>query len=152
MGISFCQLDEKRRNILGEPVVVGGIVGEQHHSGPGDLGRSLGYGAAIRPRHQDIDILAGDFRGGGDSVERRGLERAVVVLGDDEGGHQITRASVLSMSTSSATEPTLRPPWRLVGSSTLSTTRRGVTSTPKASGVVVAIGFFLALMMLGSEA
>src|SRR6266403_1274634 len=60
------------------------------------------------------------------------------MLGDDQSSHQITRASVLSLSTSSATEPTLWPPWRFAGSSTLSTTRRGAASTPSASGVVVA--------------
>ena len=43
------------------------------------------------------------------------------------------------MSTSSATEPTFLPPCRFGGSSTLSTTRRGVTSTPSPSGVVVTI-------------
>ena len=136
---------------------VGGIIGEPHPLDPGELRRCLGHGAAIQPGHQDIDIGAGglfggDFLGGGDRVEGRGLQCPVVVFGDDESSHQITRASVLSLSTSSATEPTLCPPWRFAGSSTLSTTRRGVTSTPSASGVVVAIGFFLARMMLGSEA
>src|SRR5205807_8088203 len=102
--------------------------------------------------HQNIDLRGGDFICGGNRVERRGLQRPVVMFSDDESSHQITRASVFSLSTSSATEPTLWPPWRFAGSSTLSTTRRGVTSTPSAWGVVVAIGFFFALMILGSEA
>ena len=131
---------------------VGDIVGEPHPLDAGDLRCRLGHAAAILAGHQDIDIAAGDLLGGGDRVEGRGLQYPVVVFGDDESSHQITRASVLSLSTNSVTEPTLCPPWRFAGSSTLSTTSRGVTSTPSASGVVVAIGFFLARMMLGSEA
>src|SRR5262249_37634946 len=96
--------------------------------------------------------LAADRGRGGDRVERRALQRLVVVLGDDEESHQITRASFLSLSTSSCTDATFLPPWRLAGSSTLSVTRRGVTSTLSASGVSCSIGFFFAFMMLGSEA
>ena len=152
MRVTPGELDDERRDILGEPVIVGGIIGEQHLPRAGDLGGGLGNGAAILAGHQDVEFGAGDFLGGGDSVEGRRLQRCVVVFGDDEGSHQITRASVFSLSTSSATEPTLWPPCRLAGSSTLKTTRRGVTSTPSASGVVVAIGFFFAFMILGSEA
>src|SRR5262249_60641653 len=119
---------------------------------PGNPGGGLRHGTAALAGDQNVDLGPGNLLGGGNSVEGGRLERAVVMLGDDEGRHQITRASVLSLSTSSATEPTLWPPWRFDGSSTLSTTRRGVTSTPSASGVVVAIGFFFARMMLGSEA
>ena len=64
-----------------------------------------------------LDVIAGDFFGGGQRVQRGGFERPVVVFGNDESSHQITRASVLSLSTSSATEPTLTPAlalWRLV--------------------------------------
>ena len=41
---------------------------------------------------------------------------------------------------------------RPLGSSVFSTLRRGVTSTPKSAGVFSSSGFFLAFMMLGSEA
>src|ERR687890_245190 len=85
--------------------------------------------------------------GGGDRGQRRGFQRVVVVFGNDEDGHQITRASFFSLSTSSVTEPTLTPPERFAGSSTFKVTRRGVTSTPSSSGVIVAIGFFFAFMM-----
>src|ERR1700731_4969546 len=146
------ELDDQRRHILGGPVFAGGIVGEQHLSHARDLGGGLGDGAAILAGHQNVDLKGGDFACGRNRVEGRGLQRRVVVFGDDQSSHQITRASVFSLSTSSATEPTLCPPWRFAGSSTLSTTRRGVASTPSASGVVVAIGFFFAFMMLGSEA
>src|SRR4029077_11041691 len=133
-------------------MVVGSIVGEQHLANPGNPAGSLRHSTAVLAGDQNVDLRTGDLVGGGNRVESRGLERPVVVLGDDEGGHQITRASVLSLSTSSTTEPTLWPPCRFGGSSTLRTTRRGVTSTPRASGVVVTIGFFLARMMFGSEA
>ena len=131
---------------------VNDIVGEQHALDAGDLRGRLGHTAAILAGYQEIDIRPGNLFGGSERVQGRGLQYPVVVFGDDESSHQITRASVLSLSTSSATEPTLCPPWRFAGSSTFSTIRRGVTSTPSASGVVVAIGFFLARMMLGKEA
>jgi len=146
------EFDDERRDILGEPVFVGVVVGEQHLSRSGDLGGGLGNGAAILAGHQNVDLAGGDFDSGRDRVEGRRLQRPVVMFGDDQSSHQITRASVFSLSTSSATEATLWPPWRFAGSSTLSTVRRGVTSTPSASGVVGAIGFFFALMILGSEA
>src|SRR5450759_5407416 len=75
--------------------------------------------------------------------------------GDDLIGHeanQITFASFLSLSTSVATSGTITPPLRLPGSATLSVLRRGVTSTPSASGVSVSSGFFFAFMILGSVA
>ena len=152
MRIILGELDDERRHILGEPVFIGGIVGEQHLSRSGDLGGGLGNRAAILAGHQNVDLTGGDFVCSRNRVEGRRLQRPVVMFGDDQGSHQITRASVFSLSTSSVTEPTLWPPWRFGGSSTLSTVRRGVTSTPSASGVVVAIGFFFALMILGSEA
>src|SRR6516225_4753568 len=133
-------------------MVIGRVVGEQHLADPGNARGCLRHGAAILAGDQNIDFLASDLLSSGSGIEGRGPERAVVVLGDDEGSHQITRASVLSLSTNSATEPTLCPPCRFGGSSTLSTTRRGVTSTPSASGVVATIGFFLARMIFGSEA
>ena len=134
-------------------MLVGGIVGEQHLSRSGDLGGGLGNGAAILAGHQDVDLTGPAISlAAATALRVAGFSAAVVMFGDDQSSHQITRASVFSLSTSSATEPTLWPPWRFAGSSTLSTTRRGVTSTPSASGVVVAIGFFFALMILGSEA
>src|SRR5215469_13530236 len=146
------ELDDERRHVLCKCVFVSGIVGEQHPLYAGDLGGGLGDRTAILARYEYVDVLTGDLCSRRDSVQRRRPQRDIIVFGDDEGGHQITRASVLSLSTSSATEPTLTPASRFDGSSTFSTTRRGVTSTPSASGVVIAIGFFFARMMLGSEA
>src|SRR6185312_12488143 len=110
------------RDVLGETIGVGGIVGDEHLGDAGDLGRGLGARTAILPGDQDVDVAA-DGAGGGDDVERRRLERRIVVFGKQENGHQMTRASFLSLSTNSATEATLWPPWRLAGSSTLSVTR-----------------------------
>ncbi len=152
MRVALGELDDERRQVFGEPVLISRVVRKQHPFDTGNLRRRSRHRAAVEPRHQDVDIVAGNFLGRGDRVQGCGLQGPVVVLGNDESSHQITRASVLSLSTSSSTEPTLCPPWRFAGSSTLSTVSRGVTSTPSASGVVVAIGFFLARMMLGSEA
>src|SRR6516225_1338203 len=152
MRVAGGELDEERCQILRETMVIGVGIGEQHLANPGNHGGGFRHRTTVLAGDQYVDVLAGDFLGGGDGVEGRRLQRAVVVLGDDQSSHQITRASVLSLSTSSATEPTLWPPCRFAGSSTLRTTRRGVTSTPSASGVVVTIGFFLARMMFGSEA
>ena len=155
MRILRRQPDQQRREILGEAVIVGGIVGQQHLGDAGDLGRGFGDGAAILAGDQDVHVArAGlaDLGGGGGGVQGGGLDRLIVVFGDDENRHQITRASFFSLSTSSSTEPTLTPPWRFAGSSTLSVMRRGVTSTPRSSGVTTSIGFFFAFMMLGRDA
>src|SRR5207248_1743275 len=106
---------------------------------------------AILSGDQNMNIAA-NLGGGGHRVQGGGLQRPVVVFGDDENGHQITRASFFNLSISSATEPTLTPPWRLAGSSTFKVTSRGAASTPSSSGVIVTIGFFFAFMMLGNEA
>ena len=65
---------------------------------------------------------------------------------------EITLASLRSFSTSSCTEPTFLPAWRLAGSFTLTTVSRGAGSTPRSAGFTVSIGFLRAFMMLGSEA
>src|SRR5262249_42907993 len=148
MAVTSGEPHHQRRGVFGQSVRVGLIFGEEDTPHSRDLRRGFGDPAAIVAGNDDVDIVSGNFRGGGERVERRRLQFGVVVFGDDKSSHQITRASVLSLSTSSVTEPTLRPPCRFGGSSTLSTASLGVTSTPSASGVVVTIGFFLARMML----
>ncbi len=73
MRVILGELDDERRHILGETVVVGGIVREQHFPDPGDLGRGFCHRVAVFPGHQDVDVLASDFLGRGDGVEGRGL-------------------------------------------------------------------------------
>ena len=100
---------------------------------------------------------AGDGRG--DGVQGGGFEGAVVVFGNHEGCHvgfsldlllfQMTLASLRSFSTSALASATLTPALRVGGSSTFSVARRGLTSTPSASGLSVSSGFFFAFMMLG---
>ncbi len=104
------ELDKQRRHIFREAMIVSRIVGQQNAPDTGDLRGGLGDSAAILAGDDYVDVIGGNLFGGGKRVQRRGFERAVVVFGDDESGHQITRASVLSLSTSSATEPTFRPP------------------------------------------
>ncbi len=53
--------------------------------------------------------IATDGLGRGDGVQGSAEEVGVVVVGNDENGHQITFASFLSFSTSSATDLTLMP-------------------------------------------
>ena len=65
---------------------------------------------------------------------------------------QITFASVFSLATSSATEPTFTPALRFGGSATFSVVRRGAGSTPRSAGLMLSIGFLRAFMIFGSEA
>ena len=51
-----------------------------------------------------------------------------------------------------ATLPTFTPALRAAGSSVFSTFSRGAIDTPKSAAVLSSSGFFLAFMMLGSEA
>ena len=130
-------------------------IRDQHLGDAVDGGGGLADRGAARPGDQDGDIPGARIRQmacGHDRVQGRGLEGCVVMFGNDENGHQITLASFFSLSTSSATDPTMTPAWRLAGSSTLSVVRRGVTSTPRSSGVSSSMGFFFAFMMFGREA
>src|SRR6185312_14474506 len=97
--------------------------------------------------HQHVDV--------GGKLQRRGhrlfggvLQRGVVVVGDDEDGHQITPA-VFRLATRSAALSTLIPPERFGGSVTLTTLSLGAVSTPSEESSFTASSFFLAFMMLG---
>ena len=58
----------------------------------------------------------------------------------------------LNFATNSSTLATIPPPTRLGGSATLRVSNRGVMSTPRSAGLSVSMTFFLAFIMLGSEA
>src|SRR5690606_10032237 len=127
-----------------------GAVGHDDLGDTGDLAGGLAGFGGVRAGHQHMHIAAGAGDGGGDGVQGRRLERGVVVFGNNKYGHgQITFASFFSLSTSAATSGTLMPAPRLGGSATLSVFRRGVTSTPRSSGLKTSSCFFLAFMMLG---
>src|SRR5215468_7523790 len=103
-------------------------VGEQHFADPVELGRGLRDRFAVLTGDQNVHFATDLFRGGQRFVGRV-LERGVVVLGEQECGHQIAPAS-LSFSTNSATPLTLTPALRTGGSAVLTTSSRGLMSTP----------------------
>ena len=116
----------------------------------GDLGRGVGGGAA-RPCPATSTSTSPPSFGAAVTVLRVAAQAGVVVLGDDENGHSDHPRFVLELVDESAAS-TLTPALRLAGSATLSVFRRGAMSTPSASGLSVSSGFFLAFMMLGSDA
>ena len=121
--------DDQRGERLGERVLVERAVREQHLVHAVELGGGVGHRFAILAGDQHVHVAAQRL-GGGQRLGGRVLERLVVVLGEQKRGHPSTPASFLSLSTSSATEPTLTPDLRPAGSVVLSTSSRGVTSTP----------------------
>src|SRR3954451_14232439 len=95
----------------------------------------------IRPGDQCMHLT--QRRGGRNRTARRLLDAGGVEFEKNEARHrQITFASVRSLLTSSATEPTFWPALRFGGSDTLRIVNRGVTSTPRSAGFMLAIGFF----------
>ena len=151
MGVGRRQLQQQGGDVLGQPVGIGRVVAQQHLGDAGNLGTRLGRRLGVLSGHQQMNLTA-DLAGGGDGVERGRLDRRVVVLGQQQDRHQITFASLRSLSTSSLTLFTFTPDLRLAGSTTFRVLTRGATSTPSASGVSASIGFFFAFMMFGSEA
>src|SRR5437660_8534134 len=121
----------------------------QHLCHAGDLRSGLGRIPGVVASDEDVN-LAADLLRGGDGVERALANRLVVVLREDQDGHQITFASLRSLSTSAFASATLTPALRLAGSTTFSVVSRGATSTPNASGLSTSRVFFFAFMMLGS--
>ena len=134
--------------ILGQRMTVVRCIRHQHLGYPGNRGRRPCRAGALMSGDQDMDVTA-DLVCGADRIEDRRPDRAVVVFGDDQDGHQMTFASFLSLSTSSATVLTCLPAPRFGGSMTFSNFSRGETSTPRASGVSTSSGFFFAFMMFG---
>ena len=126
-------------------------LGGQHLRNRWQLGSgsSGGAGGATRDQHMHIAKLGGSRHRAAGWLRKR----AVLMIGKNKHRHgQITFASLRSLSTSSATDPTFLPAWRLGGSSTFSTVRRGAGSTPKSAGFMISIGFLRAFMMFGSDA
>src|SRR3954452_18063155 len=93
--------------------------------------------------------VAADLLRGGERVERRFLQRLVVVLGENQNAHESTLASLRSLSISALGSATFTPALRLEGSTTLRVFSLGDTSTPSASGFRTSSVFFFAFMMFG---
>ncbi|MOA21133.1 hypothetical protein D3C78_1416120 [compost metagenome] len=151
MAVALAQLGDQRGEVFRQLVGIGSVVGDQHLGHAGDLGGRCGDASATLASDQQVDI-ATDLLSGSHGVQGRRCQRGVVVFGNDENGHQITFASFCSFSTSSATDLTLMPALRAAGASTLRIFTVEAVETPRASGVSTSNGFFLAFMMLGSEA
>ena len=150
-GIAVHQREHRGADLLGETLRKIRRLGEQDLAHAIELARSFGDGAAMVPGDEDIDIGA-ELACCGQRLGGRRRKRLVVVLCQQQDGHQRTPASFFNLSTSAATVSTLMPASRVFGSAIATTLSRGEMSTPSASGVVSSIGFFLAFMMLGSEA
>ena len=144
------QLGGDRRDILGKAVIEVRGVGDMDLADAGDLRRRLGDRADVGSGDQRMDFA--QLRRGGDGCERRVLDLAAFVLDENERLHSTT-PSVFSLPISSSTEPTLiaRLALRRLGDlQRLEPAAR--CRRPSSSGVLVASGFDLAFMMLGSEA
>ena len=150
MGIGRGQTNHQGRQALGQGVGVGRVIGKHNLGGAGDARRRFGDGAALMAGHQHVNRA--QFQARGERMKGRRFEGGVVVFGNEKDAHQITLASLRSLSTSSAASATLTPAWRRGGSSTLRVTSRGAVSTPSSAGVKTSMVFFLAFMMLGRDA
>ena len=129
-GIGAGEHHEQRRDRLGEAVLGGGTTGDEHLLDALQRGGGRRGAIGAMPEQQHVDRSAERF-GGRQGAGRDVVEVAVLLFGDEQRGHdQITPTSVLSLSTSSATEPTRTPALRPVGSTVFSTARRGLGSTP----------------------
>src|SRR5439155_7017038 len=84
--------DDQRCGRLGQHVLVGGTVGEQHLLDSIELSGGLRDGASALAGNQDVHVTAELLRCG-EGLVGRVLERLVVVLGDEEGGHLIPPTS-----------------------------------------------------------
>ena len=79
------------------------------------------------------------------------VQFAIGDFAEYKNSHYKTPAS-FRFDTSSSTLPTMMPALRPCGSRVDTISNRGLTSTPRSAGVFSSSGFFLAFMMLGSEA
>ena len=123
------QRNDQRGGRLGQHVLVSGRVREQHFLDAVELGRGVGDRLAVMTGDEDVHVGA-DRLGGGQRLAGRVFQRFVVVFGEKKCRHQIAPASFLSLSTSSATVLTLTPALRTGGSVVLTTSSRGLMSTP----------------------
>jgi hypothetical protein len=87
MAIGRRQLDDELRQVLRQPMAIGRIVTEQHLGDAGDPGAGLRGRPAAGAGDEQMD-LAADLRRGAHGVERRRLDRLVIVFGQKQDGHE----------------------------------------------------------------
>ena len=123
------QRHDQRGQRFGKLMRIQRAVGDVHLFDAGDLRGGFGRGANAFTGDKDMHRRA-QRGGGGDGLGGRIVEHGAVDFGENQGRHQITPTSFLSLETSSATEATFAPPVRAGGSVVFSTVRRGAGSTP----------------------
>ncbi len=123
------QRHDQRGQRLGEIVGIGAPSASSTFLTPASLAAASAAALAFSPATSTWTSAPSGCRRGQRLVGGV-LDRRIVVFGNQQRGHQRTPASVLSFEISSATSLTLTPPLRPGGSVVLSTSRRGVRSTP----------------------
>jgi hypothetical protein len=86
MAVTGGQVGHQRRQVLGQAVGVGRVVGDPHPGDAGQLRRLLRGALAGRAGDQQVDLGA-DLAGGGHRVQGSRLDRVVVVLGNHQDAH-----------------------------------------------------------------
>ena len=121
------QLGDERRDIFGQIVIEGGVVGDMHLADACNLRGFLGHRIDARTGDEQMDFAK--LRRGGDHRERGVLDGLAVMFDPNERFHECTPIA-FSLATSSSTSATLTPAERTGGSETLTTLTRGAVSTP----------------------
>jgi hypothetical protein len=103
---------DERGEILGTACVVVRGIHVQHFLHARQLRGFVGRCLRAAAGDEHVHVPA-HLRGRRDGVPRAAAQVALVVFGDDQGRHQITFASFLSLSTRSATSFTMTPAFRL---------------------------------------
>ena len=145
------QLNKERGQRFGQVMRIDRIICQQDFFDAVEAGGGLRRGFDPVAGDEDMDRFIQRL-GRGQGLGRRLIERAIRNLGKKQDRHQITPASSLSFATSSAAEASLTPALRVGGATVFKILRRGAISMPKSAGVFSSIGFFLAFMILGSDA
>ena len=99
---------EQQRQILGDRLLVIGVLHQENPGDAGDLGGRVGDSLAVSGSHQQVDRPAERLRGG-DRRQGRRRQLLLVVLRQNQCAHQITFASLRSFSTRVAMSGTFTP-------------------------------------------
>ena len=121
------QLGDQRRDVFRQRIGIGRIVGDMDLADARYLGGGLRHVAHALPRDDQVHLAQLGRRRDG---RQRGILDGPTVMLDPYQRLHLATPSAFSFSTSSSTEPTLTPAWRLPGSATWVIVRRGAMSTP----------------------